>query len=53
MPNFVLHKQIIKHREVVEDDWSVLRLAEGETPETVEVPEGKFIVPLPYPRIVG
>ena len=46
MPNFVLHKQIIKHREVVEDDWSVLRLAEGETPEAVDVPEGKFIVPL-------
>lgn len=46
MPNFVLHKQIIKHREVVEDDWTVLRLAEGETPDTVEVPEGRFIVPL-------
>jgi uncharacterized protein (DUF934 family) len=46
MPNFVLHKQIIKHREVVEDDWSVLRLVEGETPEAVEVPEGKVIVPL-------
>jgi len=40
------HKQIIKHREVVEDDWSVLRLEEGETPDTVEVPEGKIIVPL-------
>jgi len=40
------HKQIIKHREVVEDDWSVLRLEEGETPDTVQVPEGKIIVPL-------
>jgi len=40
------HKQIIKHREVVEDDWSVLRLDEGQTAETVEVPEGKIIVPL-------
>ncbi|RZA35171.1 MAG: DUF934 domain-containing protein [Lysobacteraceae bacterium] len=46
MPNFVLHKQIIKHRDVVEDDWSVLRLAEGESPDTVEVPAGKIIVPL-------
>lgn len=46
MPNFVLHKQIIKHRDVVEDDWSVLRLAEGENPDTVEVPEGRIIVPL-------
>jgi uncharacterized protein (DUF934 family) len=27
------HAQIIKGREVVADDWSVLRLDEGETPE--------------------
>ena len=40
------HKQIIKHREVVEDDWSVLRLDEGQTADTVSVPEGKIIVPL-------
>jgi uncharacterized protein (DUF934 family) len=40
------HKQIIKHREVVDDDWSVLRLDEGQTAETVEVPAGKVIVPL-------
>ncbi|SFC56741.1 DUF934 domain-containing protein [Massilia yuzhufengensis] len=46
MPNFILHKQIIKGREVVDDDWSVLRLVEGETPDAVAVPEGKVIVPL-------
>jgi len=46
MPDFIVHKQIIKHREVIDDDWSVLRLAEGETAEAVAVPEGKFIVPL-------
>jgi len=48
MPNFELHshKQIIKHREVVADDWSVLKLAEDGTPDTVEVPAGKIIVPL-------
>ena len=40
------HKEIIRGREVVLDDWSVLRLAEGEAPETVAVPEGKVIVPL-------
>jgi uncharacterized protein (DUF934 family) len=40
------HKQIIKHRAVVDDDWSVLRLDEGETFDTVTVPEGKVIVPL-------
>jgi uncharacterized protein (DUF934 family) len=40
MPN------IIKHREIVSDDWTVLRLEEGQTAETVTVPEGKVIVPL-------
>ena len=40
------HPQIIKGREVVADDWSVLRLAETDTPETVNVPDGKIIVPL-------
>jgi uncharacterized protein (DUF934 family) len=40
------HPQIIKGRAVVEDDWRVLKLDEGQTPETVEVPEGKIIVPL-------
>jgi uncharacterized protein (DUF934 family) len=40
------HKQIIKHREVVDDDWSVLKLDEGQTADTVEVPAGKIIVPL-------
>jgi uncharacterized protein (DUF934 family) len=43
---------IIKGREVVEDDWQVLRLAEPvdgapvHDPATVAVPAGKFIVPL-------
>jgi uncharacterized protein (DUF934 family) len=46
MPDIQQHAQIIKGREVVADDWSVLRLAEGETPETVEVPAGKVILPL-------
>jgi uncharacterized protein (DUF934 family) len=38
---------IIKNGSVIADDWNVLRLAEGETPETVEVPAGKTVVPLP------
>jgi uncharacterized protein (DUF934 family) len=48
MPNFVLnkHEQIIKQREVVADDWAVLKLEDGAAPESVEVPEGKIIVPL-------
>lgn len=37
---------IIKNRTIVEDDWTVLRLAENETPENVTVPTGKIIVPL-------
>ncbi|NVD99915.1 DUF934 domain-containing protein [Massilia sp. BJB1822] len=37
---------IIKGREIVADDWQVLRLAEGEDAETVQVPAGKVIVPL-------
>ncbi|NNG23740.1 DUF934 domain-containing protein [Telluria aromaticivorans] len=40
------HKQIIKGREVVDDDWSVLKLEEGETADTAAVPEGRIIVPL-------
>jgi uncharacterized protein (DUF934 family) len=46
MPNIQQHAQIIKGREVVADDWSVLRLEEGDAPDTVEVPAGKAIVPL-------
>jgi uncharacterized protein (DUF934 family) len=43
-------RDIIKNRTVVSDDWSVLRLNEGEgqenSAETIEVPTGKVIVPL-------
>lgn len=48
MPNFELHshKQIIKHREVVDDDWSVLKIVADAAPESVDVPVGKIIVPL-------
>jgi uncharacterized protein (DUF934 family) len=49
MPEFQQHPQIIKGQgnaaAVVADDWRVLRLAEGDAAETVEVPEGKVIVP--------
>ncbi|AIY43185.1 Oxidoreductase probably involved in sulfite reduction [Collimonas arenae] len=37
--------EIIKNRTVVADDWSVLRLSDGETPESVSIPAGKVIVP--------
>ena len=39
-------KMIIKDKKIIEDDWIVLRLAEGDTPEGVVVPSGKVIVPL-------
>lgn len=39
-------REIIKDKAIVNDDWTVLRLQEGETPEAVVVPPGKFIVPL-------
>ncbi|MBW8077153.1 MAG: DUF934 domain-containing protein [Gallionella sp.] len=37
---------IIKNKTVVNDDWYVLRLGESDTPETVQMPTGKIIVPL-------
>lgn len=39
-------REIIKDKAIVSDDWTVLRLQEGEAPEAVVVPTGKFIVPL-------
>ncbi|MFP5390585.1 MAG: DUF934 domain-containing protein [Gammaproteobacteria bacterium] len=40
------HARIIKQREIVSDDWQVLRLDEGVTADAVDVPSGKIIVPL-------
>jgi uncharacterized protein (DUF934 family) len=40
------HKEIIKGRAVVADDWSVLHPDEGQAAEAVEVPAGKVIVPV-------
>ena len=37
---------IIRDKAVVSDDWSLLRLKEDETAESVVVPEGRVIVPL-------
>lgn len=37
---------IIKNNAIVSDDWTILRLNESETPESVVVPAGKIIVPL-------
>ncbi len=37
---------IIKNHAVTNDDWGVLRLAEGDTPESADVTAQKIIVPL-------
>jgi uncharacterized protein (DUF934 family) len=37
---------IIKNRQAVADDYTLLKLAEGETAETVALPAGAVIVPL-------
>src|SRR6476620_521448 len=39
-------RDIIKDRQIVADDWQVLKLAEGDTAESVAIPEGRVIVPL-------
>ncbi len=39
-------RKIIKDQAIVNDDWNVLKLADGETPDAVTVPAGKQIVPL-------
>lgn len=39
-------RKIIKDRRIVDDDWQLLKLAEGETAETVVVPAGRQLIPL-------
>lgn len=39
--------RIIKNGDIIRDDWTLLQLAEGETPETVALPAGKVFFPLP------
>lgn len=38
--------EIIKNGAIVSDGWHVLKLAEGETPETVALPAGPLLLPL-------
>ena len=38
--------RIIKHSSIIEDNWTLVRLADGETAETVPLPAGDIIVPL-------
>ena len=38
--------RIIKNRQIVDDTWNVLKLSEGETPESVALPNDNPIVPL-------
>ena len=38
--------KIIKHGQIVDDNWQVIKLAEGETPESAPLPGENIIVPL-------
>jgi len=38
--------QLIKHGIATTDSWQILELGEGESPETVALPEGDVIFPL-------
>lgn len=38
--------KIIKHSSIIDDGWTLLRLAEGESAESVALPAGNLIVPL-------
>ena len=38
--------KISKNLQIVDDDWQVLRLAEGETAEGISLPAGPLLVPL-------
>ena len=38
--------RIIKGRQIVEDRWQLLTLAEGDTPERVAIPVGPVLVPV-------
>jgi len=39
-------REIIKDKAIIQDDWSLLQLPEGEQPANFSVPAGKQIVPL-------
>ena len=43
---FESRDEIIKNGAVINDDWALLRLDEGEAADTVVIPAGKVIVPL-------
>ena len=38
--------RIIRNNAIVEDDWQVLTLAEGDTPESIALPDGPVLLPL-------
>jgi len=38
--------EIIKNGQIIDDAWQVLKLSEGETPESVSLPNGSALLPL-------
>ena len=45
-PERMRMRKIIKNKAIVDDQWNVFKLSEGESPESVAVPAGHQIVPL-------
>ena len=45
-PERTLMRKIIKNKVIVDDQWHVFKLSEGESPDTATVPSGHQIVPL-------
>ena len=39
-------RKLIKGRQIVNDDWSLLKLADGESDATAPIPSGPVLVPL-------
>jgi uncharacterized protein (DUF934 family) len=39
--------KIIKDKQVVDDAWQALRLHDGDAADSIVVPQGKYLVPLP------
>lgn len=38
--------EIIKNGQILADDWLIVRLTEGDTPEGIAIPAGKVVLPL-------
>lgn len=42
----VVMSKLIKNGQVISDEWKILRLSDGDTPQDIKMPVGPVIVPL-------